>query len=624
MGGPPVLTVSNLSKSYGRQTLFEEVSFQVAPGERVGLVGRNGHGKSTLFKILLGQEEPDDGTVSYPAGYRIGHLAQHLRFRHGTILEEAASALPPREDYADETYKAKAILNGLGFAESDFGRSPKEFSGGYQVRLNLARVLLSDPNLLLLDEPTNYLDIVSIRWLRRFLLGWKGALILITHDRDFMDSVTTHTMLIHRARVRKLPGGTEKIYAQVLMEEEIHEQTRQNEERKREQAEAFINRFRAQATKARAVQSRIKLLARHEKLDKLQEIKDLDFRFTEAPFVGKFMMEVNDLSFGYDPKKPLFEKLSFPIAKGDKIAVVGPNGRGKTTLLRLLEGELEPVSGRVKPSQNLKVGYFGQTNVDRLSPQLTVEEEIRQANPTRTRTQVRTLCGNMMFEGESAEKRISVLSGGEKSRVLLGRILATPVNLLLLDEPTNHLDQDTVDAFIEAVDAFEGAVVIVTHVERVLSAVATKLVVFDGGKVELFDGTYADFLERVGWIEEREEGAVRARKAAPREPQGNPKEARRQRAEIVARRAKELGPLKSSIEAFEGEITALEEQILRDDEAMIAASMRGDGAAARALSASNSDARERIEAIFVELSALEEQFNERDRAFAAELARFAE
>ena len=253
-----MLSVSGLCKSYGKQVLFEDVSFQVGPGERVGLVGRNGHGKTTLFRVLLGEESADEGKIAVPSGYRIGHLAQRLEFRHPTVLAEAASALPRREDGTDETYKAKAVLAGLGFDEADLSRPPAELSGGFQVRLNLARVLVSTPDLLLLDEPTNYLDIVSIRWLRRFLCAWKGALMLITHDRDFMDSVTTHTMAIHRCRVRKLPGNTEKLYGQILQEEMIHEQTRANDERKREEAEAFINRFRAQATKAKAVQSRIK------------------------------------------------------------------------------------------------------------------------------------------------------------------------------------------------------------------------------------------------------------------------------------------------------------------------------------------------------------------------------
>ena len=611
-----MLTVTNLSKAYGRQTLFEGASFQVPPGERVGLVGRNGTGKTTLFRILLGEEAADSGTVTVPAGYRIGYLAQHLRFGHPTVLGEAASALPSREDGTDETYRAKAVLTGLGFSEDEFHRAPVSLSGGYQVRLNLARTLLAGSDLLLLDEPTNYLDVVSIRWLRRFLCGWRGALLLITHDRDFMDGVTTHTMAIHRGRVRKMAGGTEKLYGQILQEEEIHEQTRKNDERKRKESEAFISRFRAQATKARAVQSRIKALARHERLEKLSEIRDLDFRFAEASFAGKWMMEVRDLSFGYEVRRPLIEGLTFPVAKGDRIAVVGPNGRGKTTLLRLLAGELAPVSGVVEPSANVQAGYFGQTNVDRLHPGLTVEEEVRRANPSLTRTQVRTLCGAVMFGGGAAEKKVSVLSGGERSRVLLGKILAAPVNLLLLDEPTNHLDQESVDAFVEAVTAFRGAVILVTHIERVLSALATKLVVFDGGEVKVFDGGYRDFLDRVGWQAEAREG-VTARASAERPAKG--RDARRQRAEIVARRSKEIGVLRKAIGAIEAEILTLEDRIPRDEEALICASRRNDGAAIRTLSSAAAADRKRIEALFREMVALGEQLQEKERAYASVL-----
>ncbi|MEW6720072.1 MAG: ABC-F family ATP-binding cassette domain-containing protein [Thermodesulfobacteriota bacterium] len=594
--------------------LFEGASFLVGPGERVGLVGRNGHGKTTLFRILLKEEAPDEGTITTPAGYRIGHLAQRLEFRRPTVLAEAASALPRAEDGADETYRAKAILAGLGFDEADLSRPPGELSGGFQVRLNLARLLISSPDMLLLDEPTNYLDIVSIRWLRRFLCAWKGELLLITHDRDFMDSVTTHTMAIHRCRIRKLPGGTEKLYAQILQEETIHEQTRVNDERKRKEAESFIERFRAQATKARAVQSRIKALARHERLEKLREIRDLDFRFNEAPYVGKWMMEARGLAFGYDPARPLIEGLSLAVARGDRIAVVGPNGKGKTTLLRLLAGELSPDSGDVRPAMNVKIGYFGQTNVDRLHPGLSIEEEVRQANPSLTRTQVRNLCGAMMFGGDAAEKRISVLSGGERSRVLLAKILAAPVNLLLLDEPTNHLDQESVDAFLEALDAFEGAVVIVTHVERVLSALATRLVVFDGGRVEPFESGYADFLERVGWRAESAEG-VPAR--PERGAQANRRGQRRKRAEFVARRSKELGSLRAAIEAVEAEILSLEERVASDDAAVVDASIRNDGPAIREASASASAARKRIDALYDELVALGGRLQEKEREFEA-------
>jgi ATP-binding cassette subfamily F protein 3 len=379
----------------------------------------------------------------------------------------------------------------------------------------------------------------------------------------------------------------------------------------------FIARFRAQATKARAVQSRIKALARHERLTKLSDVRNLDFRFSEASFIGKWMLEVRDLSFGYDARHPLIGRLSFHVAKGDRIAVVGPNGRGKTTLLRLLAGELDPVTGLVKPTVNLKVGYFGQTNVDRLHPEYSVEEEVRQANPALTRTQVRTLCGAVMFGGASAEKRISVLSGGECSRVLLGKILATPVNLLLLDEPTNHLDQESVDAFVEAVNAFEGAVILVTHIERVLSALATKLVVFDGGAVTVFDGGYGDFLDRVGWQAEAAEGGKAMRATRQRPAKG--RDARRQRAEIVARRSKEIGVLRGKVEAIEAEILLLESRLPGEEEALIEASRRNDRPAIRTLSTTTSAARVRIEILFQEMVALGERLREAEKAYAEEL-----
>jgi len=495
-----VIKINQLSKSYFARELFTDVTLQMNAGERLGLVGRNGHGKSTLFKLILGQEEPDSGAITIPRNYRIGYLEQHLHFTQPTILQEAALGLP--EEQSHSLYKAEAILSGLGFSQTDLERAPHEFSGGFQIRINLAKLLLSEPNLLLLDEPTNYLDITSVRWIARFLVNFKGELILISHDRDFMDSVTTHTAVIHRQKIRKFEGGTAKAYAQIVLEDEIHEKTRANEDRKRAHAEAFINRFRAQASKAKMVQSRIKMLEKLSKLDGLTEIESLDFEFRHAPFAAKTLLEARNLSFGYTPHHLLFRHINVTINARDRFGVIGNNGKGKSTLLNVLSGGLKPATGELKAHPEMKLGYFGQTNIQRLNPKLTIEQEIEQTNPALTRTQVRNICGTMMFGGDLALKKVSVLSGGEKSRTLLGKILAHPSNLLLLDEPNNHLDMESIDALIESLQNFPGALLIVTHNERILRALATKLIVFHRGRVDVFDSGYDEFLEKIGWEDE--------------------------------------------------------------------------------------------------------------------------
>jgi ATP-binding cassette subfamily F protein 3 len=495
-----VIKINQLSKSYFARELFTEVTLQMNAGERLGLVGRNGHGKSTLFKLILGEEEPDSGDITIPRNYRIGHLEQHLHFTQPTILAEAALGLPEEESHS--IYKAEAILFGLGFSHADLEKAPREFSGGFQIRINLAKLLLSEPNLLLLDEPTNYLDITSVRWVARFLANFKGELILISHDRDFMDSVTTHTAVIHRQKIRKFEGGTAKAYAQIVLEDEIHEKTRANEDRKRAHAEAFINRFRAQASKAKMVQSRIKMLEKLPKLDGLADIESLDFEFRHAAFAAKTLLDARNISFGYTPDHLLFRHINLTINARDRFGVIGNNGKGKSTLLNLLSGGLKPLTGELKAHPDMKLGYFGQTNIQRLNPKLTIEQEIEHTNPALTRTQVRNICGTMMFGGDLALKKVSVLSGGEKSRTLLGKILAHPSNLLLLDEPNNHLDMESIDALIESLQDFPGALLIVTHNERILRALATKLIVFHRGKAEVFDSDYDEFLEKIGWEDE--------------------------------------------------------------------------------------------------------------------------
>jgi len=609
-----MLKVSGLEKTYGRQVIFDNVSFVINPGERVGLVGRNGHGKTTLFRMILGEEHPDAGVISVPNYYTIGHLSQHIHFTEDTVLKEGCLSLPVSEDGIDESYKVETILMGLGFSVDDFNRNPNEFSGGYQVRLNLAKVLVSEPNLLLLDEPTNYLDIVSVRWLTRFLRAWRDEMIIITHDRDFMDSVTTHTMGIHRCKMRKIAGPTQKLYQQILQEEEIHEKTRINDEKKRSEVEEFINRFRAKATKAKAVQSRIKALEKMEKLDKLSDIRTLDFSFKSAPFPGKWLMSATNISFSYNQNEvPLINGLNIAVGKNDRIAIIGKNGKGKTTLLNLLAGELQPQTGTVQHNQNLNIAYFGQTNINRLTPQKTVEMEIMDTHPDCNRGVARKICGIMMFDGDKALKKVSVLSGGEKSRVLLGKLLVSPANLLLLDEPTNHLDMDSIDSLVEAIEAFDGGVIIVTHSELILNSVATRLIVFDNGKVELFEGTYQEFLDLVGWESERE--AEGSRPSNRQNKNINKKEMRRLRAQLTEDRSKTLGPLQTKIAEREKTIMLLEKDVERESCSLVEASEKGDGEAIAKLSISIHTLNNRIEILFKELESLTAEYDTKSKEF---------
>jgi len=495
-----MLQVNNLSLGFGGQELLDEVSFTINSGERIGLVGRNGSGKTTLFKLLTREMSPDEGEISIPKNYTIGYLKQHLHFTKPSVLQEACQGLPT--DEKDQIWKAEKILSGLGFSEEEFEKSPAEFSGGFQVRLNLAKVLLAEPHLLLLDEPTNYLDIISIRWLTRFLQRWPNELIIITHDRDFMNNITTHTMGIHRQKVKKIEGHTAKFFEQITVEEEVYEKTRQKEDKKRKETVDFINRFRASAARASLVQSRVKALKKMGQKKELAKITELGFRFNSTDFHANHMMRVEKLTFGYSPEQLLIKNLNLDIGKKERICVIGKNGKGKSTLLRLLTEELTPSKGNITRHPNCQIGYFGQTNIERINPKNTIEEELANLRPDLNYGEIRRTCGAMMFPGDLALKPISVLSGGEKSRVSLGKILLSPTNLLLLDEPTNHLDVESCDSMIAALDRFPGSVIIITHSEMFLHHLAEKLIVFDNDKVFIFDGTYQDFLDRVGWGKE--------------------------------------------------------------------------------------------------------------------------
>ena len=494
-----MIIASNLEKSFGPQVLFDGVSFLINQGERVGLVGKNGTGKSTLFKMILGKEKYDAGTLSTPKGYRIGTLEQHIHFTQPTVLRECVEALPVEKQW--DHYKAEIILSGLGFSEQDFHKDPTTFSGGFQVRINLCKALLADPNMLLLDEPTNYLDILSLRWLKEYLNKWPGEMILITHDRDFMDKVTTHTLGLHRKKTKKVKGDTIKFYEMIIQEEETYEQTRVNLENKRKEMQNLVDRFRAKASKASMAQSRLKMMEKMGAMEKLSMEKNLGFRFNHLACPGKTIMNIKNLSFSYSEKTEdnIFSDISFSIGKNDRIGIIGANGKGKSTLLNCLAGELTATAGEIIPHPSASIGHFGQTNIDRLEPQNQVLHEILRSNPSLSLQAAHSICGAMMFEGELSKKKVRVLSGGERSRVLLGKIISHPTNVLLLDEPSHHLDVESIEALIDELDDYSGALVIVTHSELILKTLAKNLIIFHQGRAEYFHGGYDHFLEKVGW-----------------------------------------------------------------------------------------------------------------------------
>jgi len=627
-----MISIKNVSKQYATRVLFSDVSFDVLPGERIGLVGRNGHGKTTLFRIIAGEEYPDEGKVFKPNNYSVGYLGQHLKLTKPTVLEEGCVGLGPEEIGAE--WKVEKLLSGLGFSEEDFHRNPSEFSGGFQMRIALAKTLASEPNMLLLDEPTNFLDIVSIRWLEKFLRSWKNELIVISHDRDLIDSVTTHIVGIHRGLIRKMKGSTGKYYAQLHKDEEIHEKRRIEDEKKRKQVMEYVNTFRSKASHAKGVQSSIKKLEKMGKTDKLEEVRTLSFSFNHEPFRAQQIMDVNDLAFSYDGKEPyLISGLNFTVNRHDKICVVGKNGKGKTTLLKLLSGRLKPVSGSVKTHTAALPDYYEQANTADLDDDLTVEEEISKGSAFIDKSRVRGICGAMMFSGDDAEKKVKVLSGGERSRVLLGKLLVAPSNILFLDEPTHHLDIESCQAMMDAVRDFEGAALVVAHDEHFLNEVATKLIVFKNDRAFLYPGTYREFLESIGWEEDDNKPAAALQAPAVNGPsipsaysapaipappaitvpqdtrigvtaKGNSRKmTRKARAELVAIRSKCSKALKSKIKDLEDEIISCEARVAEINEELINDSRKGGlGAIRRSeLSRELKDLADKIEPCYDQL-----------------------
>jgi len=609
-----MIQLSNISKSFADQELFSHLNFTLNAGNRVGLVGRNGSGKSTLFKLILGEESPDEGEIIIPKGYRIGALKQHFAFSEPTLREEAALAL--NEEMKYDVYRVEKILFGLGFVQDDLEKDPLSFSGGYQIRINLAKLLVTEPNLLLLDEPTNYLDILSLRWLKNFLRAFGGEVILITHDRDFMDAVTTHTMGIVRRSLIFIPGDTHKFYAQLQSNDERYEKQKASQDRKRKELEEFIARNKARASTAALAQSKVKQL---EKMDQMEDLGfdatlKFDFNFKETP--AKMLLDVKDLSFGYSPENILFKEISFTLEKGECLAIIGKNGTGKSTLLNTIAGELKQLSGTVESHPSVSFGHFGQTNISRLNPDHSIIDEIYSANAKLSASNVRGICGAMMFSGDRADKKISLLSGGEKSRVMLGKILARPANLLFLDEPTHHLDMDSIEALTTAIKNFKGSVIIVSHSEELLRRVADRLIIFAKEGAEYFDGGYDLFLEKMGWDEESE-GQDKKCKTAPKV---NKKESKKLRTGIIQERNRLTAPLKKEVEELEMFIIDTEELIALHHRELISASNNAQSSKVTELSQLVSKEEKEVEEKFGRLETVQNELDELLERYETKLA----
>lgn len=561
-----MIRLNLLSKAYIDQTLFEEATLTINKGDKCALVGKNGAGKSTLLRMIEGQEEPDSGTITYPRGYRIGFLKQHLSIQTSNLVDEAALGL--QENRSDLRYLVETMLLGIGFSEEDLERHPSEFSGGYLIRIHLCQLLLSEPDCLLLDEPSNYLDVVALRWLVDFLQSWQGEMIIISHDRELLDTVSTHTIGIHRHRLKKVEGGTEQYYSQILQEEEVYEKTRIKTEKKRNHMQSFVDRFGAKASKATQAQSREKALLRLPVLEKLAHLQNLDFQFRYSPYQSQMAFSASNVSFSYDGSENwLIDEVDLAVERGEKIAIVGKNGRGKSTLLRIFVRDLIPQKGEIKMPEPVRVGYFGQTHIDRLDTSKTIYEEVAQANPSLDFTTVKAICGTMMFPGDLSEKKIGVLSGGERSRVLLAKILAKPCNLLVLDEPANHLDMESVEALVNAIEEFPGSVVLVTHSEWILRRIPNKLVICQQNNQLIFDGNYEDFLSKIGWDE--------TPNSKPKKEKNNDN-AKAHRQE-KAQQNLEKAPLKNKLKELESKISELEVSLTEKSAKAIKASQDGKG-----------------------------------------------
>ncbi len=598
-----MISLDNLTVSYGGWTLFDHISFLINPKDRIGLVGRNGAGKTTLLRIITGEQQPTSGAVTINGECTIGYLPQTMRVADTTTLaEETAKAfdevlrleaeierltreIAERTDYESADYEQllhrlndaqdryhilggetrdadiEKTLLGLGFKREDFGRATSEFSGGWRMRIELAKLLLRRPSIFLLDEPTNHLDIESIQWLEEYLKNYNGAVLLISHDRAFLDNVTNRTVELSLGKITDYKVSYSKYV--VLRAERRAQQLAayENQQRMIEKTEEFIEKFRYKPTKSNQVQSRIKQLERLDRLEVEEEdLATLNIKFPPAPRSGQIVAEIREagMSFG---AKHVFSGANFTIEKGDRIALVGRNGEGKTTLARMLVGQLTPTEGSIRIGANVNIGYYAQNQDDLMDGDFTVYDTLDRVAVGDIRTRLRDILGAFLFRGEEIDKKVKVLSGGERARLAMARMMLEPRNLLVLDEPTNHMDMRSKDILKSAIMKYDGTVVVVSHDREFLDGMVDKVYEFRDGSVKEYLGGIYYFLEKRK-IESRHE--IERRDAPEKAPNGLAKPAANSGKlsyEQKKEQERQVRRLRKTVETLETELSDLERRI---------------------------------------------------------------
>ena len=596
-----MISLDNLSISYGGWTLFDGISFMINPKDRIGLVGKNGAGKTTLLRTITGEQQPTEGAVTINGECTIGYLPQQMRVADTTSLiaetakafeevlrieaeiERLTTEIGSRTDYESEQYAElihrlndcndryhilggdtrdadiERTLLGLGFKRTDFERPTREFSGGWRMRIELAKLLLRRPSIFLLDEPTNHLDIESIQWLEEYLKSYNGAVLLISHDRAFLDNVTNRTIEISlgKAYDYKVPYSK---YVELRAERRAQQMAAyENQQRLIEKTEEFIEKFRYKPTKSNQVQSRIKQL---EKLDRIEvdeeDLSRLNIKFPPAPRTGQIVADVKEVGKAFDTKR-IFAGAEFTIERGQKIALVGRNGEGKTTFARMLVGELEPTEGEIKLGANVNIGYYAQNQDDLMDGEFTVFDTLDRVAVGDIRTRLRDILGAFLFRGEDIDKKVKVLSGGERSRLAMARLMLEPYNLLILDEPTNHMDMRSKDILKSALQKYDGTVVVVSHDREFLDGLVDRIYEFRDGGVREYLGDIWYFLEKRK-VESLQEIERKDRPAANTKANDAPT-AGKMTYEQKKEQEKQLRKLRKVVEGIEQELAEVEAEI---------------------------------------------------------------